>query len=196
VTPNDTGNSSPLTHSPGVEIRQATLADVGMLMEVLKACISSMRARGIDQWDSVYPDRSTIECDVRSGTAVVATIDRDIVGMAVLSDYQYPEYGQVSWLYSGRAAVMYRLMVAPALEGRGIARVLVEVLETRAAQIGYECIRLDAFHENDRAVKFYERADYRRAGQVRFRKGLFDCFEKQLCVPANYELQRPARKAG
>ena len=87
------------------------------------------------------------------------------------------------------------MMVAPALEGRGIARVLVEVLETRAAQIGYECIRLDAFHENDRAVKFYERADYRRAGQVRFRKGLFDCFEKQLCVPANYELQRPARKA-
>jgi len=33
--------------------------------------------------------------------------------------------------------------------------------------------------------RLYQGLGYRRAGQVRFRKGLFDCFEKQMAAPAN-----------
>ena len=53
-------------------------------------------------------------------------------------------------------------------------------LEARARVLGFDCIRLDAFRQNPRAIQFYERSDYRRAGQIGFRKGEFHCFEKQL----------------
>jgi ribosomal protein S18 acetylase RimI-like enzyme len=71
-------------------------------------------------------------------------------------------------------------MVAPAAEGKGVARALIRFLETRGASAGHTCIRLDVFVQNPRAVRFYERSSYRRAGLVRFRKGDFFCYEKIL----------------
>ena len=163
-----------------IDIREASTADIEPILDLVRACIAGMLSRGIDQWDEVYPDRGIIERDVRAGTAFVAIADRTIAGFAALDEHQEPEYGEVPWSFTGRAAVIHRMMVAPSVEGRGIARALMTFLEDRAMSSGYSSIRLDAFIKNPRAVRFYERCDYRRAGQVRFRKGDFYCFEKQL----------------
>ena len=163
-----------------IEIREASIADVEPVLGLVRACIAGMRSQGIDQWDDVYPDRGTIEGDVHGSTAVVAIADQTLAGFAVLNEHQEPEYGKVPWTFTSRAAVIHRMMVAPSIEGRGVARALMTFLERCATVSGYSSIRLDAFVNNARAVRFYERCDYRRAGQVRFRKGDFYCFEKAL----------------
>jgi GNAT superfamily N-acetyltransferase len=163
-----------------VEIRQASSGEIDALLVLLQECIEGMRCKGIDQWDDVYPGRATVVRDVEEATVFIATI-RDIpVGMAVLNDHQAPEYADVPWSYGGRPAVIHRLMVSPTAEGTGIARALMTHLEGRAKALGFDCVRLDAFIQNPRAVRFYDRVDYRRAGQVRFRKGEFHCYEKRL----------------
>jgi ribosomal protein S18 acetylase RimI-like enzyme len=162
-----------------IEIREASAVDIEPALDLLRACIAGLRSRGIDQWDELYPDRRTIERDVRDGAAVVAVADQTIAGFAVLDEHQEPEYSEVPWR-SRRAAVIHRMMVAPRAEGRGIARAMMTFLERSAISSGYASIRLDAFVNNPRAVRFYERCGYRRAGQVRFRKGDFYCFEKEL----------------
>jgi ribosomal protein S18 acetylase RimI-like enzyme len=172
------------------EIRKASSGDLDVLLGLVRECIEVMRRRGIDQWDDVYPDRATVERDVDEATAFVATLQDVPVGMAVLNERQEPEYADVPWLYVGRPAVIHRLMVSPTVEGTGIARALMAHMEGRARVLGFDCIRLDAFRHNSRAIRFYERSDYRRAGQVRFRKGEFHCFEKRLEVPANPPLRR------
>ena len=78
--------SSGLTTSVNSEIRGASSADVEPILDLVRACIAGMRGRGIDQWDEVYPDRATIEGDVRDGTAVVAIADSSIAGFAVLNE--------------------------------------------------------------------------------------------------------------
>ena len=167
------------------EIRQASSGELDVLLGLVRACVEGMRRRGIDQWDDAYPDRGTVERDIDEATAFVATLQGVPVGMAVLNERQEPEYADVPWLYVGRPAVIHRLMVSPTAEGTGIARALMAHMEARAGMLGFDCIRLDAFRHNSRAIRFYERSDYRRAGQVRFRKGEFHCFEKRLDVPAN-----------
>jgi len=47
---------------------------------------------------------------------------------------------------------------------------------------GYAAIRLDAFVLNARAVALYTGRGYRRAGEVRFRKGVFFVFEEALTL--------------
>jgi len=163
-----------------IDIREASTADVEPVIDLVCACIARMRSQGIDQWDDVYPDRGTIEGDIHAGNAVVAIADQTLAGFAVLNEHQEVEYGKVPWSFTSRAAVIHRMMVAPSIEGRGIARALMTFLERCATLSGYASIRLDAFVNNARAVRFYERCDYRRAGQVRFRKGDFYCFEKAL----------------
>ena len=172
-----------------INIREATPDDVGALVDLVRACLDGMRNQGIDQWDDVYPDRATIERDVAGATAFVATLDSSVLGMAVLNEHQEREYADVPWRFAGRTMVIHRLMVAPAAEGKGVARALMLHLETRGEAVGFDCVRLDAFSGNARAVRFYERAKYRLAGHVRFRKGDFHCFEKQLGALANPPLQ-------
>jgi ribosomal protein S18 acetylase RimI-like enzyme len=163
-----------------IEIRQATLTDVTSLMELVRACIADMRSQGIDQWDDVYPNRATIQRDVDDRTVFIATVAGVIAGMATLNEHQDPEYTEVPWRFGGRPAVIHRLVVAPAVAGKGVGRALMRFLETRGEGIGYDCIRLDVYAQNPRAVRFYELLSYHRAGQVRFRKGSFYCYEKNL----------------
>lgn len=163
-----------------VAVRHAKTGEVEVLLGLVRDCIGGMRSRGIDQWDNDYPDYATLKRDIDEGTACVATIADVPVGMAVLNEYQEPEYADVPWLYDGRPAVVHRLMVSPSVEGTGVARTLMVYLESQAQLFGFDCIRLDVFSHNPRAILFYERFAYRVAGEVRFRKGDFYCLEKRL----------------
>jgi GNAT superfamily N-acetyltransferase len=167
--------------APGpLGIREADVGDTDPIVRLVRDCTGGMRAAGIEQWDEVYPDRATIAADIGSRSAFVAAHQGELVGMVVLNEHQDPEYADVPWTCLGRPAVVHRLMVAPPWEGRGVGRALVQFVERRALAQGYGCIRLDAFSENPRALRLYEGSGYRRVGRVRFRKGLFDCFEKPL----------------
>lgn len=161
-------------------IRQARSGELELLLRLVRECIEGLRGRGIDQWDDVYPDRATLEQDIDEAAAFVAILQGVPVGMAVLNERQEPEYADVPWLFGERPAVIHRLMVSPTAEGAGIARALMAHLEAQALSLGFDCVRLDAFKHNPGAVRFYERSNYRLAGQVRFRKGDFYCFEKRL----------------
>jgi GNAT superfamily N-acetyltransferase len=177
-----------------IEIRQANLVDVTGLMDLVRACTLNMQSQGIDQWDDIYPDRGTIQRDVDAGSAFIARIAGVIAGAATLNEHQDPEYTDVPWRFSGRPAVIHRLMVAPAAERKGVARALMRFLEARAESSGYNCIRLDVFVQNPRAVRFYELSSYHRAGQVRFRKGNFYCYEKILGHAGQQTIKPPRRQ--
>lgn len=166
---------------PDIVISAATSADVDGLLALTRDCIERMRADGIDQWDERYPDRGTIEADIRSGAAFTASQDGGLVASVVLNEHQDPEYDAIDWRFTdGPATVVHRLMVHPRLEGRGLARVLMKFAEDRAGRVGHRAIRLDAFANNPRALRLYEKLGYRDAGTVVFRKGVFRCFEKEI----------------
>ena len=44
----------------------------------------------------------------------------------------------------------------------------------------YTSIRLDAFSKNNRSLNLYEKNKYEKVGEVKFRKGLFYCYEKYI----------------
>jgi ribosomal protein S18 acetylase RimI-like enzyme len=112
---------------------------------------------------------------------LAAVEGHEMAGALVLNEYQDPEYAGVPWtIRDGRVAVVHRLMVDPACQGRGIGRGLMRFAEDRARELGYGVIRLDAFTANPRALRLYRRLGYHDAGSVTLRKGVFRCFEKGL----------------
>jgi len=162
-------------------LRIAADGDVGLAMHLVRACIAHMRQNGIEQWDDVYPDETTLRADARSGTMYVVEDSSGIYGMFVLNAFQDREYADVPWTISDvPIAVVHRLMVHPDHQRRGIARQLMKVAEACAVERGYGAIRLDAFTQNPGALRLYADLGYRDAGGIRLRKGLFRCFEKRL----------------
>jgi GNAT superfamily N-acetyltransferase len=164
-----------------MEISQAAPAELPEIMALIASCVRDMEARQIHQWDEIYPDESVIRKDVDSRTLYAARRNGRITGIIVLNESPEPQYGEVPWRYPGKKIlVVHRLLVDPRRQRRGIAGRLMDFAEGLAEDQGYQTIRLDAFVENPGALTFYERRGYHRAGRVIFRKGPFDCFEKEI----------------
>ena len=164
-------------------MRLATCEDVDDVLALVRDCVNHMRRHGIEQWDDLYPDRMTIEADARRCEAFVATHETGLVGYVALGACQDPEYAEVPWEFTaGPTLVIHRLMVKPADQGRGFARMLMSFAEKRALAMGYRTVRLDAFVGNLRALHLYERLGYREAGMIQHRTGQFRCFERELAT--------------
>ncbi|HSZ83335.1 MAG TPA: GNAT family N-acetyltransferase [Polyangia bacterium] len=167
-----------------VLVRRAHEDDLPRLGELLLACRARMQRDGIDQWDDVYPSEATLRADVSAGTSyVAATPDRPVAGAFVVDQREEPEYAAVPWRIvhaDAPVGVVHRLMIHPSCQRRGLARHLMAFAEIAARRTGCGALRLDTFTGNAPSLRLYESLGYRPAGVVRFRKGEFRCFEKDL----------------
>ncbi|WP_320051957.1 GNAT family N-acetyltransferase [uncultured Acetobacteroides sp.] len=162
-------------------IRQSKKRDAAKLMAVVKAASSAMLAKGIDQWDEIYPNSDVLKDDIGKGELFVLEENGAIKGMVVLNEFQDKEYADVCWaLTEGRQLVVHRLCVHPDYQGVGVGKRLMAFAEDYAQRNGYSSIRLDCFTQNPASVALYERLGYAKAGTVTFRKGVFYCFEKAI----------------
>ena len=48
-------------------LRAAALSEVELAMDIINQAKAHLRAQGIDQWQTGYPDRDCLERDVRTG---------------------------------------------------------------------------------------------------------------------------------
>ncbi len=141
-----------------------------------------MQARGLDQWDDVYPDRATLATDIQARALYLAACDgAPLRGALTLNQRQEPEYAGVAWKIAVEpVAVVHRLMVHPSAQRAGLGRFLMRFAEREAHRLGCRAIRLDTMDANTRALALYRALGYRQAGGVRFRKGAFTCFERRV----------------
>lgn len=156
-------------------------AELPLIMELKGACVARMRAAGIEQWDEVYPDAAVFGRDLASGTLHVLREGDAILGCFTLDTAHDPLWQGMAWAVPPEsAAVVRRLMVAPAAQGRGLAKKLMAHAESLARARGFRAVHLDCFLANPAALALYERLGYRRVGTAQTRKGPFVCFEKIL----------------
>jgi GNAT superfamily N-acetyltransferase len=166
-----------------IATRKTGTSDLPEVMSLIAAAIAGMRFQGIDQWDEIYPDEKTILSDIDEGSLFVLTSGGRVAGIVVINEKQEEAYQGVSWQFTaGRCCVVHRLCVHPDFENQGIGKRLMACAEEQARARGYNLIRLDAFSKNPKAIRFYKKLGFRQAGEVRFRKGVFFCFEKQLKI--------------
>jgi GNAT superfamily N-acetyltransferase len=165
-----------------ITTRLGTEGDADRVIQLVRRCIDDMSARGIDQWDELYPNADTVLSDLRARTLHVASLDAaPLVGTFTLDTNEDPRWAVAEWSLTGMpVGVVHRLMVDPQYQGRGIARALMEIAESHARSLGLGVIRLDCFSENPQALRLYAGLGYRDAGGAQLRKGLFRCLEKRL----------------
>ena len=159
-------------------VRPARAEDLARVTAIVRDAARRLADLGIEQWDDRYPSETILREDIARRHMWVVEEHGALAGLVTLNEAQSPEYGEVAWRHTGRALVVHRLAVDPARQGRGLAAALMAFAEQHAATGGYYAIRLDVFTRNPAATALYEHRGYRRAGTVRFTKGLFLCFEK------------------
>lgn len=159
--------------------RKAVKSDLADICAVYRAAIRYLDDQGIDQWDDIYPSAKEILEDIENNEMYLGVTD-GIACAFTLNTKHDSEYDSGAWQYpNAHYCVIHRLCVNPASQGNGIgteAMCYIENLQKNK----FEAIRLDAFSQNPTALHLYEKLGYRRAGEVRFRKGSFYLYEKKL----------------
>ncbi|NLI22853.1 MAG: GNAT family N-acetyltransferase [Clostridiales bacterium] len=164
-----------------MRLRPATPADLPAVYGIFQNAIDDMNARGIPQWDDIYPTPAILSDDQRKGQLHVAVGEEEVPLAAVtLNEECHPDYASAQWRHGEPALIVHRLCVSPAAQGQGVGRGLMAEVEALAREKGYAGIRLDAFSQNPHALRMYERLGYEKRGEATWRKGLFYLLEKPV----------------
>lgn len=142
--------------------------EIDAIIALTKRCGSHLREHGIDQWDENYPDRDSIERDLKTQTLFAFREGETLLGIVVLNETQDEEYAEIDWLTddASRNLIVHRLAVNPSHQGKGIARKLMDFAEDYAREHQYDSIRLDTFSQNPRNQRFYLNRGYADLGPV------------------------------
>lgn len=81
-------------------------------------------------------------------------------GLFLVAEEDGSVAGAVIGAWDGRRAWVYHLAVAPALQGRGIGRMLMDELERRLRAVGATKLNLLVERENSAVAAFYRRLGY------------------------------------
>jgi ribosomal protein S18 acetylase RimI-like enzyme len=166
-----------------MKIKKVTITQKDEVFQLIMDCRKAMEEEGVFQWTDQYPTLKIISNDIQKGNLYRLTKNGKIAGVININELQDPEYKQVKWENSDvKIMVIHRLAVHPEFQKQGLAKRLMDFAENYAIENNYTSIRLDAFSNNPRALRFYENRDYQRRGEVFFpgRELPFYCFEKIL----------------
>jgi len=166
-----------------VEIQIATIADATSTYQLYDEARAELRVKHIFQWPDHYPSEEIVREDIERRELYLLWLDDEIAGAICLNNRQDEQYATVDWALDGaKVLVVHRLVVAPGLQGKGLAQALMTFAERLAEKEAYSSIRLDAFTGHERVRRFYETRGYQIAGQVFFphRDMPFWCFERPV----------------
>ena len=141
----------PLTDSPPVTWREATVEDAPWLLEMMR---------------EFYPAEGLLFEDERAARSLIELIRSPSLGRVWLieSGGQAAGYIVLAFSYSlefgGRDAFIDELYVRPAFERRGLARATLAFVEREARSAGVHTLLLEVRTGNERARRLYERAGF------------------------------------
>lgn len=165
-------------------IRKATSLDIDNLILITKACASNMIDKNIYQWNASYPNKEVFFNDFERNELYILEVENTVIGCITISTFMDDVYKPISWLTKNDNNIyIHRLAIHPKYQGQGYAQQLMQYAEDYAFKNNVISLRLDAFSQNTRNLKFYERRGYKQLAPIYFpnqSKHPFCCYELVL----------------
>ncbi|MCQ2071072.1 MAG: GNAT family N-acetyltransferase [archaeon] len=122
---------------------------IDAVVGILETTVKEFTERKIDMWQKGYPNRTSIENDLKTGNAYVYISDGEVLG------YFYINYGKEEFQSTLRGSwgddnptVIHRLMVATSARGKGIGNEMISFWENDAKEKGYTSLRTETDETN------------------------------------------------
>ncbi len=152
-----------MTHEP-LPIR--TLSDDDDMTALIHRGYAPLAARGLQYW---APHQSVLDTVERCAKAETWLAEHDgrVVDTVTLTPPQ--RAAGAPWYDRADVAVFNQLAVDPAVQGRGVARALLDHIEGRAAVLGAAHLACDTSEHATELIATYHRRGYREVSDVDWR---------------------------
>ena len=148
----------------------STLADIPVIMSIVKDAQEYLAELGIDQWQDGYPTEEQIKLDIANNDSYVITQDFKIVGTTVFTFKPESTYKQIKgeWLTNKEAAygVIHRLAVADAYRKIGLAKFVFDECELRTKEKNIKSLRIDTHRDNIGMQHMLKKRGYQYCGII------------------------------
>jgi ribosomal protein S18 acetylase RimI-like enzyme len=165
-----------------VSWRKAQPEDIDAVFDLYMSCRSTLREKGLDQWQDGYPFPEDIRKDIELGSLWLMEDDKLIAVGAINQEFDV-QHTLISWSAAPSFRFIHRLAVSPAYQGLGMGKLMMKFIEDELRARGIRQIRLDTYSLNTANLVFYAALGYSRvAGEVYFspHEAPFYCFEKMI----------------
>jgi len=154
-----------------IKVRQAMMAEYNDVEKFYCGLIDSMRESEFKpEWKmGVYPTEKLLKDAIEQGTLYLAHLENRLAGAMIMNHDCEPEYGSVKWqINAKREEVMavHLLGVAPAFQGKGIAKQMVSSAIDICGKGSIKAIRLDVLKKNIPAAKLYMSMQFKYVDSV------------------------------
>lgn len=100
--------------------RRAQNSDVDKIVQILQDAISFLKESGSSQWQSGYPNRATVEDDIKNGCAWVLTVDNEVAGYAAVVIGRDSNYAKIDGEWNNDVdsyATIHRIAISSKFRG-------------------------------------------------------------------------------
>ena len=152
-------------------IRTASLDEFEDVINFYYDLIDSMQDAGSrpDWKKDVYPTRQFIYDSISKKNLYIAIINSSIAGSMVMNHVCSDAYSEVKWNVPAdhnEIMIIHALAVSQNVQGKGIAKKIMEYSIDFCENNGIKAIRLDVLPSNKSACKFYEKMNFVYIGKV------------------------------
>ncbi len=150
------------------ELKLAVKEDIDSYMAILNSGREFQREQGFVQWPDGYPDRGTIEDDVKTGNGYALMVDGKPAAYMYIGFDGDPSYPEIKgkWHYDEPYAVIHRIAIGGEFRGKGLADVAFHLAEEFCRSKGYNNLRIDTDEQNKRMQHVLEKNGFSYCGTV------------------------------
>lgn len=162
--------------------KKAAEADAGRIWQIIGQAKEQMKRLGSKQWQDGYPLLATIKEDIAQGNGYVLCEEGAVIAYGAVIFTGEPAYDEIlgSWMDDAPYVVVHRLAVADEAKQRGIATYFMQRVEELSCRNGVFRFRVDTNFDNTYMHQMFARLGFSYCGEVRYRKGMREAFEKRL----------------
>ena len=131
--------------------RRAQNSDVDKIVQILNDAISFLKESGSSQWQSGYPNRATVEDDIKNVCAWVVTVDNEVAGYAAVVIGREPTYADIEGKWENNVdtyATIHRIAVSSKFRGMHLSQFFLSNIISLTYAQGIHNFRIDTSRKN------------------------------------------------
>ena len=163
-------------------LEAAQLWEAEVCSSIIDDARKFQREQGFVQWTDDYPDRETIQKDIRDKKGYVMRAGGVIAGYMCIDFSGEPAYRDIkgAWGSGGPYAVVHRMAFDRTYRGIGAADAAFRLIEDFCLQHGIRNIRVDTDPLNKRMQHILRKNNFEYRGTILFQGGERAAFDRAL----------------
>lgn len=152
-----------------MKFRKSVKKDIDSIMRIIKQAQEYFKEQGIDQWQNDYPNKNTINDDIKNGESYALEKDGCLVATAMITFKGEKSYSSIyggEWLNNNEYAAIHRIAVDNTYKGLDISSQIIKNIENLCLQRNICSIKIDTHEDNLPMQKVLKKNKFKYCGII------------------------------